>query len=74
MTNILELHIDPSNLSLVADMSQTTFVITQYPLLSTVSFSKPWGLGCAKYQYEQRWLAYDRAASRAVVLLIRRAY
>lgn len=36
-----------------------------------MSFSKPWGLGCAEYQYEQQWfmgLAYDRA----VILLIRR--
>jgi len=41
-----------------------------------VSFSKPWGLRCAEYQYEQQWLvalAYGTAASRAVMLLIRRA-
>jgi len=40
-----------------------------------MSFSKPWGLGCAAYQYEQQWfvgLAYDRTASSAVMLLIRR--
>jgi hypothetical protein len=39
-------------------------------LLSVVSFSEPWGLGCAEYQYEQQWLvglAYDRAGSRAVI-------
>lgn len=37
-----------------------------------MSFSKPWGLGCAEYHYEQQWfvgLAYDRA----VMLLIRMA-
>jgi len=55
-------------LALLAVLEDATIVDAgklRIKLLIVVSFSKPWGLGCSEYQYEQQWfvgLACGRAA------------